>query len=1263
MSTIKRIIPYQWLLVIGLLMGTNTSIWAQVTPDIPKSPNAAALEKFAEVPVGHYTGIPNISVPICNLKSRSLSVPISLSYHYTGFKPNEIPSWVGLGWSLNAGGAITRTIQGLPDESPGGYFSVASQIKTSYDPYVFANGGVETPASIQSAQDYNFLKDFAEGNRDGQPDIYSFNVGGYTGKFYIQKTQTGHVAHLMPYQDIKIEIPENFDTGIWKITTPDGNIYEFGGSITDSQGVTTALRETTLSESRPASGQGNTSFEQLNFSSHTSSWFLRSITSANGDDHINFYYNAKNDSIVQFSQSEIHRFVLINEVNSNGNKSICKSTPTPETTNTTTTIFGRLHLAEIVTSVGHKVTFTEGLEREDFTDKRLAEVGLYSLSNQLVKKVKLDYGYLTAGSYKRLLLTQVQEVSPYANSSAAKGAYQFDYHLTGLSPIDTTFEKGIDHWGYYNGANNAYLVPGYVNPDYSINFAGADREVNPEKVKIGVLTAMTYPTGGKASFTWESHQYQHADCSESGLEQTEKVETQLKAASPYDANGDGNTVSVMREITIELDKEQQVIIFAENRRPVDNEGNVTPNIANGLIQILTPVNGDTTNLEEVFRHVSHHATTSKLRLRAGTYKVKCSVDAENNLLDVHAYIRLTYEKQKFLDKNTGCSKPGPGIRIAKVVMSGGLNTGNDIVKEYHYQRFDTPRKSSGMLTSLAPAYGEYQITWNPDPTGQLGACKSCLFYNISGQSKLLLGYSKGSPIVYTQIKVNHGEAGINGYEEYEYTFRRDDLYFFNRRPDRLAIFDGLTLEEEELFGQTKDYDWKRGHLSQQRTFDARGRILNHTINHYLSSDEGGLQAHHHKSKVLLTRMVTGYCDNTFREYTDLAHLVTELESAWHRLDRTEVIQYTYDKGDLTNASQRQMKTETKYFYENPSAHVFVTGTEVTDSEGRVTRTLNRYPQDIYTTETKLYPHADTLKHKHMIGTPLVSVVFRDNKILSATYQEYQLLGFQQNKIYPKASYVTEFATPWNSSDYWNLYNVDANNNFVHFQRKQQYLFDDATGNVKQVIKEDDVTTAFFWGYNQTLMTAQVVNATEQQVAYSSFEQGTDLGHWYIPTSTSNWTLSAVEHYTGTQALLATNGEVTIQSNYPPPATATNVYQLSFWKKGSGAVTVTGVNNLTPVKTLANGWSLYVVEIHRSNMTGGLVELKVSPGVYIDELRLHPDLARMKTFTHTPLVGVNSVTDERNVTAYYEYDALNRLKLIRDFEGNILKRYTYKYKGE
>src|SRR5436190_2413763 len=80
------------------------------------SPTAASLGKYADIPVSYNTGLPQVNVPIYTVKSGPLEMPISVSYHASGLKVNETSSWVGTGWSLNAGGMITRTVMGQPDE-------------------------------------------------------------------------------------------------------------------------------------------------------------------------------------------------------------------------------------------------------------------------------------------------------------------------------------------------------------------------------------------------------------------------------------------------------------------------------------------------------------------------------------------------------------------------------------------------------------------------------------------------------------------------------------------------------------------------------------------------------------------------------------------------------------------------------------------------------------------------------------------------------------------------------------------------------------------------------------------------------------------------------------------------------------------------------------------------------------------------------------------------------------------------------------------
>ena len=143
-----------------ILLINNVPIRAQVTPDQPSSgytpPNMNATPSapgLGQNPVNLSTGAAMVSIPLYNLQSKTLSLPISLSYNSMGVKVVERASWVGTGWSLAMGGVISRNVVGLPDEinsNPnvydvyangrvfggmpnGGYFENADEIPASVD--------------------------------------------------------------------------------------------------------------------------------------------------------------------------------------------------------------------------------------------------------------------------------------------------------------------------------------------------------------------------------------------------------------------------------------------------------------------------------------------------------------------------------------------------------------------------------------------------------------------------------------------------------------------------------------------------------------------------------------------------------------------------------------------------------------------------------------------------------------------------------------------------------------------------------------------------------------------------------------------------------------------------------------------------------------------------------------------------------------------------------------------------------------------------
>lgn len=106
-------------LFIGLILLFGCSVFGQVPASVsdqinklmpkplPISPNVASLGKFGDYNVDIFTGLPEISIPIFEAKSGELSVPVTLSYHASGIKMTDVASWVGLGWSLSAGGQIS----------------------------------------------------------------------------------------------------------------------------------------------------------------------------------------------------------------------------------------------------------------------------------------------------------------------------------------------------------------------------------------------------------------------------------------------------------------------------------------------------------------------------------------------------------------------------------------------------------------------------------------------------------------------------------------------------------------------------------------------------------------------------------------------------------------------------------------------------------------------------------------------------------------------------------------------------------------------------------------------------------------------------------------------------------------------------------------------------------------------------------------------------------------------------------------------------
>ncbi len=105
-------------LLLVALLGFTLKVQAQFpsAPATLQSPNVASLGLYNEVPVSLYAGLPTVEVPLYTVQEGPIQVPITLSYHASGFRPDVHPGWVGMGWNLAAGGTISRTAHDGSDE-------------------------------------------------------------------------------------------------------------------------------------------------------------------------------------------------------------------------------------------------------------------------------------------------------------------------------------------------------------------------------------------------------------------------------------------------------------------------------------------------------------------------------------------------------------------------------------------------------------------------------------------------------------------------------------------------------------------------------------------------------------------------------------------------------------------------------------------------------------------------------------------------------------------------------------------------------------------------------------------------------------------------------------------------------------------------------------------------------------------------------------------------------------------------------------------
>jgi YD repeat-containing protein len=469
-NTIRLIWFFVITLVVCNVFGQNTM---PVMPNVtPVSPNAASLGKYGEVPVGYSTGVPSISVPIYEINTGSLKVPISVSYHAGGVKVEDIASWVGLGWSLNAGVTISRQARGNPDESSVGYLN----------DYADINRYINNQMSSNDKQAY--LEELADGYADSQQDIFFYSAGNESGKFIFDST--GSVLTI-PLSKNKFEFGTFYGVSeTWKITDVNGNQYFF------------TYKETTASS--PVTNGS--------LSSHappvaTTTWYVSKIINTLGTDSITFIYDGVFNQFSTIGSQT--KYILHSE---QGGQCNFKNPDESYALNTT----NGYRLSEIIFKNG-SVKFNESATRRcDYpSDYALASIEINNTDSSFFKKFLFYQSYTTTNQSScdtnywqnsRMFLDSIEIL----DLSTSISKYKFDYNKENTLPSTRSYNQ--DHWGFYNGASNYELVPttNWIRGTGDIVIvSGADRNPNVTYAKAGILKSITYPTGGRTEFEYEGN--------------------------------------------------------------------------------------------------------------------------------------------------------------------------------------------------------------------------------------------------------------------------------------------------------------------------------------------------------------------------------------------------------------------------------------------------------------------------------------------------------------------------------------------------------------------------------------------------------------------------------------------------------------------------------------------------------------------------------------------------------------------------------------
>lgn len=1196
----KRTLCCSVLIIIFIFLGQKLLAQESV---IPPSPTASAFGEYASVPVNQFTGKPEINIPIWNIQLKDFKLPLYLSYNINEIKVEKIASNIGLGWSLNAGGLITRAVVGMPDDFQGevGNSACYGFLKRENANKVYDFDLYASEKDIEKNLNY-FMERNSNLRSDTEPDIFYFNFAGYVGKFVIDKDR---LICLIPYNNLKFSCLFNSNDNISSFTVVD----EKGIKYLFDQVETTTITSLNTYYWSIFTGRINNLPSTASYT-FNSSWYLSCIIIPSGE-RIEFSYY---DQVINSNQRLFEIVRYCSDDNCQGET---------ETSSVINSIITK-NINCIKTPISKIDFIYEKDVREDLIgSKAISELKIYSknlLDETFIKGFKFGYEYFISSgiesasdkeNYKRLKLKSLTENS---KNNKNKPPITFDYYYNdGLRlPNRMSFEQDV--WGYYNrnGANTLipklYIYPNdidrfrvYPIPDYTgetVVLPGADRTPNEEVINANVLNKINYSNGGYSKYIYESNSF-------------------LYGSNIY--LGDGLRIKQI-EFFDGINHDNDIIT------EYDYKDTYTNRISSGVLFFMPQF----ANLDYSDKYGYHYYYNDAITL----FWHK----DENGKYDQREFYYQHFLRRYNINiSSLGASSINSGYGEVKKIISG---------KGYTISKFSFP----GLYSDNSDNDLDPIINCNPSINGYCDG----LYQNtkVSGQSAELFD---------GDCVHEWGYYGFN-FLPNEYPYPPHPNYDWNRglllSQKDYDVKGNLVKETTNKYnvlykdGQNHKivYGLKIGYLKPLIDKSVDGRTCG----------DPDLPRAFAKFEILtdVAKVIKSSTEKIYTTSEEKA-IITTMNYNFNNYNQIKSISTINSKGEET-------KTIFKYPIDFSYYFPLIFPDELFARSIYIAWYLNIIKNPIETTtwkDNKLV--SASLQLYQSSGTSILTgfkvFPYQTYQLnLTEPVSDFYPSGISYegtNRIFKKDSRYKLVNTFGPYDDNGNILQVskedDLSKSYVWGYNNQYPIAEVVNAQTNEVFytsfedEEDDLMS--FVSSNCVSTRAhsgkKSLEYTLTDPSLSNWERRYEVFTWkeVIPELPKKYKYSGWVYSNGPKAtvsLMLKRADGVCNSTLDAVTTKTNQ-----WTYVEGEFNLPATYSGQTVTHI----SLYV---YGADVAGK---------IWFDDLRLYPSDAQMTTYTYEPLVGITSVTGPDNRTTTYEYDDFGRLKCIKDNDGNILEYYDYHYK--